>query len=218
MPDRGTIEDQVSHEVGLWMRWLPRWHPGTHRTRRQLCRHCFGSPVLRAAGLDGDAPHGVQHAFSMRMKGIIDREVERYTEQNLPNLSREIQATEARKALRNYRAGDGLDPEHAGLELDPEPEPGQPFLFTLAELDHADAQVNAEPPPPLSEEEKQALRAELALADEHAQQIGGRVCHALAEHRDAIRAALNELVEPQIAELMADLGRELDSPSWTELR
>lgn len=215
MSSRGSIHDQVAHEVALWLRWLPRWHPESHRGRSRLCRRCFGSPVLAAVGIDSDVPHGVQHAFSMRMKGIVDAAVDDYTEHNLPNLYREIQQSEARKARRSYRPTEGLDPEHVGLELDPEPIPGQPFLFTLGGLEQAESEAVAEPPPePFSEAQKQALRAELVLADEYASQIGRELCAALLEHRLAVRDAVQRIIEPQVAELMADLERELDAPDW----
>lgn len=151
----------------------------------------------------------------MRMKAIVDEAVDDYTAQNLPNLFREIQRTEARKAQRSYRPTEGLDPEHIGLELDPDPIPGQPFLFTLGGLEQAESQANAEPPPaPFSEDQKQALRAEVALADEYASQIGRELCAALLEHRLVVRDAVQQVIEPQVAELMADLERELDAPDW----
>ena len=215
MPELGALEDRVRHEVELWVRWLPRWKPGTHRARVRLCRRCFGSPVLAAAGLDQDAPHGVQHAFSMRMKHIIDSSVEEYTAKNLPSLHQEIRAAEARRALQPYRAGDGLDPEHLGLDLDPDPDPEQPFLFTLSELETVEAERTPAPPQrQFSEDEKAALRAEVKLADEFAKLLGHRMCIELGWHKKAIRAALDELIEPQIAELMAELERQLDSPLW----
>ncbi|HLP23405.1 MAG TPA: spermidine/putrescine ABC transporter substrate-binding protein [Microbacteriaceae bacterium] len=216
MPNRGNVDDLVAHEVALWLRWVPRWTPPAHRSRSRLCKRCFGSPVLVAAGLDQDVPHGVQHALSMRMKRIIDDAVDDYTERNLPNLHREIQAAERANARRRYRAGEGLDPEHLGLDLDPEPEPGQPFLFTLEELDLQDAAEHREPAAPFSEEQKQALRAEIAMADDYAKSVGQAVCAAVRQHRLHIERAVLEVVEPQIAELMADLERELNAPNWID--
>ncbi|MWB99187.1 spermidine/putrescine ABC transporter substrate-binding protein [Agromyces seonyuensis] len=210
----GSIEARVSRETDLWLAWLPRWRPGTHRGRPRLCRRCFGSPILSAAGLD-DAPHPVQHGFSMRMKGVIDLAVDDYTERNLPLLAREIRLAEARKSKRPYRPGEGLDPEYRGLDLDPEETPGQPFLFTLGGLEQeAAAEVADAPPRPFTEEEKAALREEVRLADEFAKQLGRRVCVELSRHRDRIAGAVARVVEPQIAELLADLDRELDSPAW----
>lgn len=217
MSSRGTLDDQVAHEVALWIRWLPRWRPAAHRSRVRLCRRCFGSPVLAAAALDADVPHAVQHSFSMRMKAIVDYAVDDYTERNLPNLYREIQAAEHAKSRRSYRAGDGLDPEHLGLELDPEPMPGQPFLFTLEELDQQDAALNHEPHAPFTEEQKKALRAEVAMADDYAKSVGTALCMAVQQHRLHIRSAVQEFVEPQIAEMMADLERELNSPNWPDV-
>ena len=85
-----SIESRVDREVEAWLRWVPRWRPGTHRARSRLCQHCFGSPVLRAAGLDTDVPHAVQHPLSMRMKTLVEYEVETYTAQSLPLLNREL--------------------------------------------------------------------------------------------------------------------------------
>lgn len=214
----GQVEARVSHEVDEWLRWLPRWRPGTHRGRVRLCKRCFGSPILSAAGLADGVPHGVQHAFSMRMKTIIDSEVDEYTSRNLPLLHREIRLAEDRKARRPYRAGEGLDPEFAGLELDPEPVDDQPFLFTLGGLEEQAAASALEPPPrAFSEEEKAALRTEVKLADDFAKQIGRRICIAVALESSRLRTSVDDLVEPQIAELLADLDRELDSPSWPTL-
>lgn len=212
---QGSIEAQVSHEVDRWLAWLPRWRPGTHRARVRLCTRCFGSPILTAAGLDVDVPHPVQHSFSMRMKGIIDLAVDDYTARNLPMLHREIRLAEDRKARRPYRAGEGLEPEFLGLDLDPEPVPDQPFLFTLSGLE-ADAAAEArEPAPrPFTMEEKEALREEVRLADDFAKQLGRRICVELAQHRARIGDAVTEFVEPQVEDLLADLERELDSPGW----
>ncbi|MEJ3404454.1 spermidine/putrescine ABC transporter substrate-binding protein [Rathayibacter sp. YIM 133350] len=205
----------MSHEVDNWLRWLPRWRPGTHRSRTRLCRRCFGSPIVAAAGLATDVPHAVQHALTMRMKLIIDAAVDDYTDRNLPLLRREIELSEQRKAQRPYRPADGLAPEATGLELDPEPEPDAPYLFTLGELASQTAAESAPlPPEPLTEREKEAIRAEVKLADEYARQIGKRVCTELSHHRARIERAVSDIVEPQIAQLLADLDRELDSPLW----
>ncbi|AMB57664.1 spermidine/putrescine ABC transporter substrate-binding protein [Microterricola viridarii] len=237
----GSIEARVSHEVDLWLRWLPKWQPGTHRARMRLCRSCFGSPVIAAAGLATDVPHAVQHGMSMRMKLIVDAAVDDYTDRNLPLLQRELDLTEQRRRAQQYRPADGLAPESAGLDLDPEPEAGQPFLFTLGELaatsvpdvvddpnaldfpldePAAEPQIEASgraglaEPPPLSPEEKAAIRAEVRLADEFADQVGQRVCAELVKHRGRIAEGVAQYVEPQVAALLADLGRELDSPIW----
>lgn len=233
----GTIEARVSHEVDLWLRWLPKWQPGTHRARLRLCRSCFGSPIIAAAGLATDVPHAVQHSMSMRMKLIIDAAVDDYTDRNLPLLQRELDLTEQRRRAQHYRPAEGLAPEAAGLPLDPEPEAGQPFLFTLGELaatslpdaaadpntldfpmdepaPPASAPRHTEEPPPLSEEEKQAIRAEVRLADEFAGQVGRRVCAELELHTARISAGIAQYIEPQVVALLADLGRELDSPMW----
>lgn len=225
----GSIEARVSHEVDLWLRWLPKWQPGTHRARMRLCRTCFGSPVIAAAGLTTDVPHAVQHSMSMRMKLIIDAAVDDYTDRNLPLLQRELEEAERRDRAQHYHPSEGLGPEAAGLELDPEPEDGQPFLFTLGELAAGSAPDAAGAtgresaasgpalplePPPLSEEEKQAIRAEVRLADEFAQQVGRRVCAELVQHRERITGGVARYVEPQVVALLADLGRELDSPMW----
>jgi hypothetical protein len=211
----GTIESRVSHEVDNWLRWLPRWRPGTHRGRSRLCRTCFGSPVIAAAGLATDVPHAVQHALAMRVKLVIDAAVDEYTERTLPLLSRELRLNEERKAAASFRPTEGLEPEYKGLDLDPPPASEAPYLFTFAELarpDQASAAVAA--PPPLTPEEKSAIRAELKLADEFAALIGNRVCAELARHRHRMRRAVADHVEPWVLALLADLDTALDSPLW----
>jgi hypothetical protein len=210
----GSIESRVSHEVDSWLRWLPRWRPGTHRGRARLCRTCFGSPVIAAAGLATDVPHAVQHALAMRVKIVIDAAVDEYTELNLPLLRREIHLNEEHKAAASYRPTEGLDPEYKGLDLDPPAVADAPYLFTFAELARP-----AEPPaqplaPPLTTEEKAAIRAELKLADDYAALVGGRVCAELSRHRERMRQAVADFVEPWVLALLADLDTALDSPVW----
>ena len=244
----GSIESRVSHEVDNWLRWIPRWRPGTHRGRVRLCRQCFGSPVIAAAGLTTDVPHAVQHALAMRMKLVIDASVDEYTELNLPLLSREMRLNEERKSTSAYRPADGLDPEFNGLDLDPPAAPDAPYLFTFGELagtelagtdlagtdlagtdlagtDLASAdlvgtdlagteELEDLQPPPLTLEEKAAIRAELKLADDYAALVGKRICTELAEHSERMLRAVAEFVEPQVQALLADLDRSLDSPLW----
>ncbi|TFC60404.1 spermidine/putrescine ABC transporter substrate-binding protein [Cryobacterium sp. TMT2-15-1] len=212
----GSIELRVSQQVDDWLNWLPRWRPGTHRGRSRLCRTCFGSPVIAAAGLATDVPHAVQHALAMRLKHLIDAEVDEFTETHLPLLLREIRLNEERKqAALTYRPAEGLDPAYTGLDLDPPAMPDAPYLFTFAELARPEASV-ALPvdPPPLTVEEKAAIRAEVTRADEHAALVGGRVCAELSRHRERMRSAVTEFVEPWVLALLADLDTALDSPLW----
>jgi hypothetical protein len=141
------IEGRVSSAVDAWLRWLPRWRVGTARGRTRPCRVCLGSPVATAAGFDHDVPHAVQHALLNRMRQIVDDDVDEYTARNLPLVTRELRLAEAREA-RGYRPDEGLDPEFQGLDLDPEPEPGQPFLFTLAGLAGTPVDDGIVPPDP----------------------------------------------------------------------
>ncbi|MFT4221211.1 MAG: spermidine/putrescine ABC transporter substrate-binding protein [Microbacterium sp.] len=206
-----SLETQVSQAVDAWLRWLPRWEPATHRGRVAPCRRCLGSPVLSAAGLGADVPHGVQHGLSTRVKTIVDHAVAEYTSRNLPMLQAELDQQAARNRARSYRPAEGLEPEFEGLPLDPDPVPGQPFLFTLSGMaDDADAGVPALPP--LSEEAKAALRQEVGLADDYANMVGREVCAILLHHRLRIQGALAEYVEPQVEALLRELSEALDSP------
>ena len=229
-----SIETRVDHEVENWLRWITRWRPATHRGRSRLCRQCFGSPIVAAAGLAVDVPHVVQHALSMRMRIVIDASVDEYTELNLPLLAHELNLSERRESAQAYRPAEGLDPEFRGLDLDPQPTADAPYLFTFSELadqQPADpqladqqpdpAQANEEhahehpaPLPPLTPEEKAALSAELRLADTFATQVGRRVCAELTQQRPRILAAIAQFVEPQVQALLADLESTLDSPLW----
>lgn len=206
-----SLETQVDQAVEAWLRWLPRWEPATHRGRIALCRRCLGSPVLSAAGIGAEAPHGVQHGLSTRIKTIVDHAVADYTARNLPLLQRELDEQAARNRARAYRPAEGLDPEFDGLPLDPDPVPGAPFLFTVAGLAD-DAAAELPPLPPLSEEAKAALRQEVGLADEYANMVGREICVILLRHRLRIQEAISLHVEPQIEALLAELTRSLDSP------
>ena len=226
-----SLEQRVGHEVEGWLRWLPRWRPGTHRGRTRLCRQCFGSPVMAAAGLATDVPHAVQHAFAMRMKLVVDAAVDAYTDQHLPHLARELHRAEERRARRPYRPAEGLEPEFTGLDLDPQPVEGAPFLFTfadladaeLADVERADAEsaevADESPqrrlrPPPLSAAEKAAIRAELTQSDVFAAQFGRALCLEIDRHREQIQAAVAQHVEPRVQELLAALESSLDEPRW----
>ncbi|MCR2784902.1 MULTISPECIES: spermidine/putrescine ABC transporter substrate-binding protein [unclassified Microbacterium] len=206
-----SLETQVSQAVDAWLRWLPRWEPATHRGRIAPCRRCFGSPVLSAAGLGSDVPHGVQHGLSTRIKTIVDHAVAVYTAQNLPMLQAELDQQAARNRARSYRPAEDLEPEFEGLPLDPEPQPGAPFLFTIAGLaQEADADVPDLPP--LGPEAKAALRQEVGLADDYANMIGREICAILLRHRLRIQAGVTQYVEPQIAAMLDELTRSLDAP------
>ncbi len=206
-----SLETQVSQAVDAWLRWLPRWEPATHRGRVAPCRRCFGSPVLSAAGLGADVPHGVQHGLSTRIKAIVDHAVAEYTALNLPMLQTELDHQAARNRARSYRPAEGLEPEFEGLPLDPDPQPGSPFLFTISGLaEEADAGIPALPP--LSDEAKAALRQEVGLADDYANMIGREVCTILLHHRLRIQAAITQYVEPQIEAMLEELTRSLDAP------
>lgn len=211
-----SIEGRVRTGVDAFLRWLPRWQIGTSRARTRVCRLCLGSPVATAAGFDHDVPHAVQHALLSRMRVIVDDAVDDYTARNLPLVSRELSRQTPVQDPAAYRPEEGLALEFQGLEIDPEPEPGQPFLFTLAELAEEDRserpKPDPEPPTVFSEEAKAALRTELELADDHARQVGTAVCLALVEHRRRIADAIDRLVEPQIDELLAELSQALENP------
>lgn len=156
-------------------------------------------------------PHGVQHGLSTRIKAIVDHAVAEYTARNLPMLQGELDHQADRNRSRGYRPAEGLDPEYEGMPLDPDPVPGAPFLFTVAGLaDEAAAQLP--PLPPLSEEEKAALRQEVALADEYANMVGREICGLLLRHRLQVQAAISRYVEPQIEAMLAELSEALDSP------
>jgi hypothetical protein len=196
------VETQVDAAVASWLRWVPRWAPTSAKGRTRVCLKCFGSPVLAAADVSRDVPHGVQHALNMRMTHIVDAAVLAYTTRNLPLLAREEREAEARKA-HLYAPDAGLDPEFQGLDPDPLPDPEAPFLFTIAELASAPPTAGTAPAPrAFTEEEKVALRQEIALADAYADDIGRRVCRALEPHRRRIAAAINECVEPQVQALL----------------
>jgi len=209
-----SLEGQVRTAVDAWLRWLPRWRIGTARARTRVCRVCFGSPVAVAAGFDGDVPHAVQHALLNRLRQIVDDDVDSYTARNLPMVARELRRA-AEAEAEGYRPDEGLALEFDGLDVDPEPEPGQPFLFTLEGLAAEEAASRGTSPDddvPFSEEAKEALRREVALADEHAQAVGTALCFAVVAQRERIADAVDRLVEPQVEELLAELSRTLEPP------
>ena len=205
------IEGRVAAAVDAWLRWVPTWEPGTHRGRSRMCRRCTGSPVLQAAGIAGEVPHQVAHALSSRMQRIIDRAVDDYTERELPHLHAELSG-EQLWHTGGFEPGAGLDPEYDGVDLDPEGEEDQPFLFTMAGLAE---ETRPEPPlprPPLSAEEKRHLVREIELADRYAEDAGQQLCFALTEHRARIRTAVERFVEPQVQAMLEELSRGLEPP------
>lgn len=207
----GSIDDRVAVAVDAWLRWLPSWQPGTHRGRSRMCRRCTGSPVLQAAGIAGEVPHQVAHAMTSRMQRIIDKAVDDYTERELPALHAELTG-EQLWHTGGFEPGAGLDPEYDGVDLDPETDDEQPFLFTMAGLAE---ETRPEPPlprPPLSAAEKQQVMREIELADRFADDAGQQLCFALAEHRARIRAAVERFVEPQIRAMLDELSRHLEPP------
>ena len=206
-----SLDTQVGQAVDAWLRWLPRWEPSTHRGRVAPCRRCLGSPILSAAGLGADVPHGVQHGLSTRIKSIIDHAVAEYTARNLPMLQSELDQQAERNRARTYRPTEGLEPEFEGLPIDPEPVPGAPFLFTLGGLAN-DSDADVPDLPPLSDEAKAALRQEVGLADDYANMMGREVCAVLLRHRLRIQQAVSDLVEPQVEALLEELSRSLAAP------
>lgn len=209
--DRDPIADRVDAAVDAWLRWLPGWAPGTHKGRARMCRRCTGSPVLAAAGIEADVPHQVGHALNSRMQRIVDRAVDEYTERELPTLHAELTGEQLWNA-GGYEPQEGLEPEYEGLDLDPEVEGDQPTLFTLAELAEQTRPAPPLPRPPLSADEKRRLRHEIDLADRCAQDVGQRICFAVAAHRPRIQAAVQRFVEPQIQALLEELTRHLEPP------
>lgn len=208
-----TTEARVIAAIESWMRWLPSWQPGSHRTRARVCRRCVGSPIVAAAQIQDDVPHQVTHALVARMQRIIDTTVDEYTERNLPHLHAELTSSAEWHASSGYRPAEGLPPEFDGLDVDPLPHSDdQPFLFTLAELARDTATPPPLPRPPLTPEEKHSLRQEIELADQCALETGQKVCFAVAEHSARIRAAIGRFVEPQIQQLLNELSRALESP------
>ncbi|GAA5147192.1 hypothetical protein GCM10025768_06820 [Microbacterium pseudoresistens] len=206
-----SLETQVDQAVEAWLRWVPRWQPATHRGRVAPCRRCLGSPILSAAGIGSNVPHGVQHGLSTRVKTIVDHAVADYTARNLPMLQSELDQQAARNRSRGYRPAEDLAPEFEGMPLDPDPLPGAPFLFTLAGL--ADEEAAELPPlPPLSDDAKAALRREVGLADEYANMVGREICGMLLRHRLRVQEAIAHYVEPQIEAMLAELTEALDSP------
>ncbi|MBK0419551.1 spermidine/putrescine ABC transporter substrate-binding protein [Leucobacter sp. CSA1] len=207
-----TVEERVSAAVDAWLRWVPRWTPGTHRGRARLCRRCTGSPFLTAAGLGGDVPHQVTHALVSRMQRIIDRRVDDYTAAELPALHAELSGAEM-WATGGFDPSAGLAPEYEGIDPDPEPaDSEQPFLFTFSGLAEESRPEPPLPRPPLSAEEKRRLQAEIELADRCAEEAGRQVCFALMAHRHRVEAAVHRFVEPQIRSMLDELSRHLEPP------
>jgi len=214
MPE-ADIDAQVSAAVDAWLAWLPRWTPSLARTGGRVCRRCIGSPVIDAAQLR-EVPHKVQHALVSRVHAIVDDHVAAFTLAELPLLQSELDKSEAaRRSAKTYRPEEGLGHEFEGLGVDPEPVPGEPYLFTLAGLADDGAGPPTQPTPvdtPLSAEAKQRLRAEISLADDRAAQVGRAACLALVQHRRRIAAGVGHIVTPQVDDLMKELGAGLTVP------
>ncbi len=145
------------------------------------------------------------------MQRIIERAVDEYTERDLPVLHAELTGEQMWHA-GGYEPGAGLDPEYDGLDLDPEDDEEQPFLFTMAGLAEQSKPEPALPRPPLSAGEKRQLEREAELAGRFADNLGQQICFAVAEHRPRIQAAVLRFVEPQIQAMLEELSRHLEPP------
>lgn len=211
-----NIEGEVRDAVAVWLRWLAQWDINQVRTRKTVCKRCTGSPLLLAAGITDSVPHHVVHALVMRIHKIIDKRVDLEVAARLPLLHAELTGAAEWGAAAGFDPRAGLDPEFDGDVVDPEPHAADaPFLFTLEEL--AAAPVAAQPVlplPPLTPAEKNQLREELRISDEIAAAVGHAACFALQQHRGEIVAALDKYVEPQIAEMLAQLAQQLDYPDF----
>jgi hypothetical protein len=207
------VDARVSAAVDSWLAWLPRWAPSLTRTRARICRRCVGSPVLDAAALK-EAPHQVQHALVSRIHALIDSDVAAYTAAELPLLDAELSRSEAEKrAARPYRPEEGLGPEFEGFGVDPEPVPGEPYLFTLSELAEQTAEPVRASDRSFDDAAKQQLRREIGLSDDRAAAFGRAACLALVGHRERIHDAVEAMVTPQIDALMAELSAGLEAPA-----
>lgn len=208
----GSIDNDVAAGVEAWLRWVPKWVPAVHRGKAKICGRCTGSPIVTAAGFPRDTPHQVKHALVSRMHRLIDRAVEEFTEANLPLLKAELDG-EHDWSAGGYEPLAGLDPEYDGLDPDPDPDDeAQPFLFTMLGLAEATKPDPPLPRPPLTEAEKTQLRREMSMADQHASEVGNRVCIELFAYSDLIAAAVKRFVEPQVQAVMDELSRQLESP------
>jgi hypothetical protein len=226
------VDARVASVVDSWLVWLPRWTPSLARRGTRVCRKCFGSPVVQAAGLE-EAPHKVQHALVSRIHALVDADVEAYTASELPLLQDWLTRSEAeRRAERAYRPEEGLDHEFEGLGVDPDPVEGAPYLFTLAGLSEestietAPTEIVPEHPHPEDEEEharhhrrealtameKDQVKQQIQVADQRAMAVGRAACMALAAHRQRIADAVAHVVTPQVEALMDELSAGLDIP------
>lgn len=211
LDEHPEIHRAVMVAVDDWLRWVAKWTPSSQRIRPRVCRKCTGSPFVKAAGLESDVPHQVTHALIARMHRIIDRAVDDYTQAHLPTLQAELDGESMWKS-GGFDPAENRDPEFDGLDVDPEPEAGQPFLFTMSGLAEETAPEPALPRPPLSAKEKQQLRADIERADQVAAQAGRLACFALAEHQGRITSAIDNFVEPRIQELLDELSQHLEPP------
>lgn len=168
--------------------------------------------MLLAAAIGHDVPHQVAHALTSRMQRIIDRGVDEFTQRELPLLHAELTGEELWSA-GGYDPAAGLELEFDGIDPDPEPEDGtQPYLFTLAGLAEEARPETPLPRPPLTPQERETLSAEIARADERAEEIGRELCLALVTHSGRITAAIERFVEPQVQALLDELSRHLEPP------
>ncbi|WP_166985654.1 spermidine/putrescine ABC transporter substrate-binding protein [Canibacter zhoujuaniae] len=202
---------EIKKAVTEWTLWAQRWEPSRARVRQRLCRLCYGSPIVAAAGFPDDVPHQVKHALVARVHRLIDKRVAEVTAAKLPLLHAELTAAEQWQAGR-FDPRTGLGPELDGMDLDPEPDDASaPFLFTLEDMANATA-APVLPQPPLTREEKERLRYEIDLADQISQAAGTAVCFALMELQAQIRLTVVRYIEPQLRVLLEELSKHLDVP------
>lgn len=208
------IRERVAESVDLWAEWIAeRWKLEStdgEKVRRRVCRKCANSRFLYYVGMSQTIPHSARHAFVTRMEKLVEDFLDEYIEEHLPHLWHEQEEEQLWKAGR-YTSQDSIPVEYRGLEIEPEPvDPNNPYLFTLRELEEHGEEAYTLPRPPLTEEEKQALREEIAVADRVSHRNGMQICEELQRHRNRVLMVLKIYVEPRVDEAMSTFLQAID--------